>query len=298
MSSGILKSYMMPIAMTVGVIFYKQVSTFALITPFLIGLMLFLTYCNIDYRRIKFSKFHFVLIAIQLLGSIAAYLVLLPVNHILAQGAMICILAPTATAAPVVTGMLGGDVESLSTYSLFCNILIAFVAPICFAFMGNVDANSFWHAVLIIGEKVFALLLFPFVLAYILGMLLPSAHRIIRKWKSCSLYLWSIALIIITGQTVKFVIEQGSGHYFLEIGLGLTALFVCVGQFVLGRYVGRRYGNTIAGGQGLGQKNTILAIWMALTYLNPIASVAPGAYVLWQNVINSYQVWRIRKQLV
>jgi BASS family bile acid:Na+ symporter len=31
---------------------------------------------------------------------------------------------------------------------------------------------------------------------------------------------------------------------------------------------------------------------MAQTYLNPISSVAPAAYVLWQNCINSYQLWR------
>jgi len=45
----------------------------------------------------------------------------------------------------------------------------------------------------------------------------------------------------------------------------------------------------------LGQKNTILAIWMAHTYLNPLSSVAPGSYVLWQNIINSCQLWKKRK---
>jgi BASS family bile acid:Na+ symporter len=43
-------------------------------------------------------------------------------------------------------------------------------------------------------------------------------------------------------------------------------------------------------------KDTILAIWMAHTYLNPLASVGPGSYVLWQNVINSWQLWKKRKR--
>ena len=51
----------------------------------------------------------------------------------------------------------------------------------------------------------------------------------------------------------------------------------------------------ISGGQALGQKNTVLAIWMAYTYLNPLSSVGPGSYVLWQNIINSYQLWKKRK---
>lgn len=287
----IIRSYMMPIAIIIGIIFYEQVAKLSFTTPWLIGLMLFFTYCNIDYRHLKFTKFHFALIAVQLIVSALAYFILLPFNEILAQGAMICFLAPTATAAPVITGILGGDVESLASYSLFCNLVVAFVAPLWFAFAGNVDANSFWHAVIIIGEKVFVLLLFPFVLAVLMEKMMPSVHRVVRRWKSISFYLWSFALIVITGKTVLFVIEQAT-NYMLEIGLAIIALVVCVSQFAIGRKIGTKLGNTISGGQGLGQKNTILAIWMAQAYLNPIASVAPGAYVLWQNMINSYQVWR------
>jgi BASS family bile acid:Na+ symporter len=55
--------------------------------------------------------------------------------------------------------------------------------------------------------------------------------------------------------------------------------------------MGAACGDKVAGTQGLGQKNTVLAIWMALTYLNPISSVAPAAYVAWQNTINSLQLY-------
>lgn len=292
----IIKSYMMPIAMLIGFIFYKQFSQLAFLTPFLIGIMLFITYANIAFDKIRFSKFHYILLGIQLLGSTLIYCVLLPLNETLAQGAMICVLAPTATAAPVIAGMLGGDVESLTAYSLLCNLAIAFFAPICFALTGNVDAASFWHSVILIGEKVFALLLLPFILAYLLHRFLPKVHRQLKALKIISFYLWSFSLVIITGKTVHFVLEQATS-YLLEIAIASAAFIICLSQFILGRYIGSKYGNTISGGQALGQKNTILAIWMAQTYLNPIASVAPGAYVLWQNMVNSFQVWRVRKTL-
>ena len=51
------------------------------------------------------------------------------------------------------------------------------------------------------------------------------------------------------------------------------------------------YGDPISGAQGLGQKNTVLAIWLSLTYLNPISSVGPAAYIAWQNTINSIQLY-------
>ena len=46
----------------------------------------------------------------------------------------------------------------------------------------------------------------------------------------------------------------------------------------------------------MGQKNTILAIWMAQNYLDPLCSIAPAAYVLWQNIINSIQLWKKGKE--
>lgn len=290
-----IKSYMMPIAMLIGFIFYKQVSMLAFITPFLIGLMLFFTYCNVSFERIRFSKFHYILLGVQLVGSALLYCIFLPFDEVLAQGAMICMLAPTATAAPVIAGMLGGNVESLAAYSLLCNLVIAVVAPISFAITGTVDAASFGYSVFIIGQKVFVLLIFPFVLAFLLYKIFPQIHQKVKQLKAVSFYLWSFALIIITGNTVQFVVNQAT-NYFIEIGLAVIALVTCILQFVIGRYVGRKYGNVVSGGQGLGQKNTILAIWMAQTYLNPISSVAPGAYVLWQNMVNSFQVWRASRK--
>jgi BASS family bile acid:Na+ symporter len=42
----------------------------------------------------------------------------------------------------------------------------------------------------------------------------------------------------------------------------------------------------------VGQKNTIFAIWLSLNFLNPIASIAPTAYIVWQNLANSWQMWK------
>ncbi len=56
--------------------------------------------------------------------------------------------------------------------------------------------------------------------------------------------------------------------------------------------MGRRYGDTVAGGQSLGQKNTVLAVWMAQQFLDPVSSVAPTAYIVWQNFVNSYQIYK------
>ena len=34
-----------------------------------------------------------------------------------------------------------------------------------------------------------------------------------------------------------------------------------------------------------------------MTYLNPLSSVAPAAYVAWQNTINSWQLYRHQRKI-
>lgn len=287
----------MPLAMLLGGILYKYVSTISFLTPFLIGVMLFITYCSISFHDIRFSKLHILLLIIQIVGASVIYYLLLPIHPIIAQGAMICVFAPTATSAPVITSMLGGNTASLTSYSLLSNITVAILAPILFSLVGEIDANSFVQSVIIISEKVFLLLLLPFIGAIILRRFLPRVHHVILKSQGLSFYLWTFALVLITGKIVLFITEQDRSGYLIEIVTALCALVICISQFLVGRYLGSKFDDTIAGGQGLGQKNTILAIWMAQTYLNPVSSIGPGSYVLWQNIVNSYQVWRKRKSL-
>ena len=52
----------------------------------------------------------------------------------------------------------------------------------------------------------------------------------------------------------------------------------------------------ISGAQSLGQKNTVLAVWLALNYLNPLVSAAPAAYVAWHNIVNSWQIYLHERQ--
>lgn len=283
---------MMPVSMLIGIIFYSPLSNLGFLTQYLIFFMLLISYSGISLKEVRFTRMHLYLLAIQLIGSIAAYAVLRIFDPIIAQGIMICILAPTATSAVVITGMLGGNTASLTAYSLLSNLSVAVMAPFLFSFLGNNAGISFFDELTQIAGQVFILLLLPFVISILIGKYFPVVHHKIQSSKSVSFVLWNIALIIVTAKTVQFLLIEGSTHLLTASLLFFLVFIVCSLQFYIGRRLGRKYNDTIAGGQALGQKNTILSIWMAQTYLNPLASIAPGAYILWQNVINSYQIWR------
>ena len=77
-----IKSYMMPIAMITGVLLHQYMDGIAFLTPYLIAVMLLITYCDISLKDIHFTRLHLWLILIQVFGSIAVYLRTCPYGNI------------------------------------------------------------------------------------------------------------------------------------------------------------------------------------------------------------------------
>lgn len=287
---------MLPIAMISGVLFHEYLTYLSFLTPALIFCMLLFTFCKLSPNQMNIKPFHFLLFGIQLFGGLLVYGLLMPFNPLLAQGIMICVLVPTATSAAIVTGMLGGSIAFLASFVFISNVGIAIAAPIIFSYIGANSELPFWESFGYICRQVVPLLIFPLLCAWGLQKLLPRVHGWMLAKQKISFYLWALALTIVTGKTVTFFLSQESPNYSDEILLAVLALIVCIFQFLLGRRLGKRYGDVISVGQALGQKNTILAIWMAQIYLLPVAAIAPASYVLWQNIINSWQLWKKRKK--
>ncbi|MGL5228550.1 MAG: transporter [Bacteroidales bacterium] len=291
-----LKNWMLPIAMFAGIIFYSFFSKLTFLTPYLIFSMLFLTFSRLSPTEIKFSKLHFKLITFQLLSAILIWLIFYPINRLLGESGLICFLAPTATAAAVVTGLLGGSVSFITTYVFMSNIAIAILAPFLFSYMGAESGMTFMESVWLIFREVVPLLMAPLLLAWLIRYFSPKLLKQVQSIQGMSFYIWAFALMIVVGKTVNFMIHQERPDYLLEALIAMVSLVACLLQFFVGRRMGAKSGEVIAAGQSVGQKNTILAIWMSHIYLNPIVSIAPASYVLWQNIINSYQLWKARRK--
>ncbi|MDR2970019.1 MAG: transporter [Tannerellaceae bacterium] len=292
-----IKDVMLPFAMIAGTLTYPWISRLTVLIPYLIFAMLLLTFCKLAPRDIHVHRAHLWLLLIQLICPVVVYALIYPFHPVVAQGALICILAPTATAAAVITGMLGGSVSFLTTYILLCNIGVAIVAPALFPLIEPHSGVTFISAFIYICKQVVPVLILPLLTAWLIRRYTPAIHKMLLSLSGLTFYLWAFALALVTGTTVKFLVEQENPNYAVEISMAAVSLVICVLQFLTGRRIGRHYGDPVSAGQGLGQKNTILAIWMAQAYLNPVASVAPAAYVLWQNIINSYQLWLRRKRM-
>lgn len=288
-----LRSLVLPAAMLTGIVFHDVIHNVKFLTPYLLFAMLVVAFCKLQWSRMRLSRFQFVLVAVQFALAWLAYALLRPLDDVAAQGIFICVFICSATAAPIITTMLGGSIEKVLGYSLLSLLLFTLTAPLFLPIVGGATVG-FAGAAAEIAWQVSPLLIGPIIVAELLRRATPRLHTAIAAHQSVSFYLWSVAMLIALGNAVAFLFntpERSAVRLALMLGGSLAA---CLTQFYIGRRIGRRWGDAVAGGQALGQKNTILAIWITLTYLNPIASIAPGAYILWQNIVNSWQLWRHR----
>ena len=282
----------MPFAMVVGVALCRPLAvveqvTEHTLTPVLIAAMLFITFCRVDIRQMRLQWAHLWMLLIQFMGAAIVYYIVTPLlGAEVGQGAMICVMAPIAMAAVVIGGMLGGNVTMLVTYSLICNLATALIAPYMLHAFGN-GSCTFMEII----ARVAPTLIAPFVVAQLCRWLLPKVAAWFASHSSISFYLWLISLILVMGRTTVFIIEADAS-ILVEVELAMVALVLCIAQFRAGKLLGKYTGDVVGTTQSVGQKNTIFAIWLSLNFLNPIASIAPTAYIVWQNLINSWQMWK------
>lgn len=293
-SSHTMRTASMPLGMVVGALLCYPITIFdewcgGITTPFFIFSMLFCTFCRVNVRDMKPSWLHLWLMIVQIVATFVIYFVLLPLGDTIAQGGMICALAPMAMGAVVIAGMLGANIATMATHSLVCNLVIAFVAPPLLSMWGNGSCT-----VMEILARVAPLLIAPFVLAQLTRWFTPKAAYWVGSRTMLPFYIWLFSLMVIMGKTTWFIIQSGTEYLATEFILAVVAAVICLMQFGIGHWLGSKYGDRAAGGQALGQKNTVMAIWLAQAFLNPLACIAPTAYIVWQNIVNSYQIYKHR----
>lgn len=291
-----LKPLMLPVAILGGAVFYKWMDYLTFLSPYLIFIMLTITYCRLELKDLKIGWVQIWLLVAQFGLSAVVYFLLESWDDVVATGIFICVFVPTATAAPVITSMLGGSLSKLATFSLVSNLAVATIGPLVLAAIGAHSDMTFMQSFGLICSRVLPLLLLPIITAFGLRYTFRRFHDAIANHQSISFYMWAVSLFIVVGSSVSYIINHYQAeHAWQMVWLALGALVVTLVSFAIGRKIGGLFGDKISGGQSLGQKNTVLAIWLAIAYLNPIASVAPASYVAWQNMLNSYQLMKHRK---
>lgn len=332
------------LSMLIGALLYPWLLPLKPLLPWLIFFMLFFTFCKVNPLDLRLHKWHWVVLAAQMILSFGSYagVSYLTNDPILAQGIMICFIMPTATAAPIIAGKMGGSIQNLTTFTLLSNFATAIIVPATFPLindqlqMTNYQfAEQFWPAFVLILSRVAPLLLVPFFSAWLLRLGFNAYYR--RKYASlpCGegkggvpefvlpkklalipFYLWVASIIVLSATVTQTVITNYQSQMTNMLILLACSFFACLLQFGLGKWIGYKLPapskgkdyqdvlinpaaapktmacvSSITAGQAFGQKNTSLGVWMAQTYLDPLSSLGAAAYIIWQNLFNSVQLF-------
>lgn len=263
--------------------------------PVVLFALLYVTFCKIEIKEMKPKAWHFVLqlIRTSLALLMVIFICLFGKNYeakVILEGAFICFICPTAAAVAVVTEKLGGSIGSLTTYTVIANIFTMIIIPSLFPMVEKGADVSFLYMSMMVFRNVTTVLVVPLLLALLSRKFLPRFVDKVKSVKDLGFYMWCFNLTILMGETLRNFLHATVSGWILALLL-IVPLVVCLVQFAIGKAVGRHWDASISAGQALGQKNTIVGIWLTLTFLNPLAAVAPGAYVVWQNLVNGWQLW-------
>lgn len=305
-----LRKWTLPVAMLVGVVSYFAYTSISwldgtheavnkvigIVQPMLIFVMLLLTFLKIRPSQLQLQRWHLwgILLQLGIFGISALVITLMPDSHwnIVIEGGMLCMICPTATAAAVVTGKLGGNQASLTTYTILINLCVAICVPAIVPIIHPNAEVSFLTDASLILSKVFPLLFCPFILAVIIRRYSPRLADKLTSIKDLAFYLWAIALALAIAVTTRSIVHSDCPWQY-QAGIAASSAVACFIQFFAGRKIGARYGDKVTVAQSLGQKNTVFAIWMGYTFLTPVTSIAGGFYSVWHNIYNSYQLAKL-----
>lgn len=289
-----IKPFILPTAIVLGLLLHGVCALLSGIVPYLVFAVLLLTFSTLELRRMRFSRLDLWLAAAQIALAAVFYAAasLFTDKEAVPQGLMMCALCPVASSVTVVAVMLGASHTNTIAYTMVCNLLVSAAAPVAFILTGYSDGAPAVDAFFAIFGRVATVIGLPFfVMLFIQIWIKPLAAKL-KNCAGLSFYLWALALFLTLGKTIDYIFIDGAGNGGIITALAVGAAAICAVQFGLGRMLGRRFGDPVAGQQLLGQKNSAMGIWMATAYLNPLSSVAMAFYSIWQNVFNSWQIWR------
>ena len=334
-----IDKYALALSMVVGVIGSELFRHLAPILPPMIGLMLFFTFCKVDPVDLRLHRWHWLVLAAQIGLTAGVYYGSRALCKlcgagaedamIISEGLMMCMIMPTATAAPIIAGKLGGSIQNLTTFTLLSNIATAIIVPTFFPLVHSDGQLTFMTEMWLILRRVSPLLLLPFIAAWMLRLGYDGWQKrhgsdrrfeLSRTWAQVPFYLWAGTLIILMGDITYTLLHAEYNWWALAV-LMAGSLAACLTQYKLGQWIGYHFPapskgkeykdvvinpaavpTTMAGvsritaGQAFGQKNTTLGIWMSQVFLNPLSAIGAAAYIIWQNAFNSVQLYKAAAQ--
>ncbi|MBI1937021.1 MAG: hypothetical protein HYS25_02755 [Ignavibacteriales bacterium] len=282
-----MKTVLLLSAITFGILIpYGHEYTF-LIRYFLM-VLLFFSFLEVKIDKEIITKQHWAILVTIILSPLVIFYIINFFDSAIAQTAFITSAAPTAIAAPVIISLKKKNVEFTMASLVMSNIAVAVLLPFILPEIINSSKNISVTEVLF---PVLITFLVPLAAAQILKFALPKIWKTLVGWKDSSFYVLIANIYIATADASNYISTELSSTIGIVFVIGLISASLCLFYFGTGWLIGgKEYAHEAS--QSLGQKNNAFTIWIALTFMNPLAALGPVFYVLFQNI---YISWELHK---
>lgn len=278
-------------AIFIGIVF-PQGHAYTHLIRYSLIIMLFLAFLGVDFNFKQITRLHLYIILANVTIPMVLYVVLYPFGVTYALIGFTLGIAPAAAASPVLAQFMKTDVAFVTTAVLLANPLAAICIPLALPFLLQVDTAISISDVL---TPVLIVVGAPLVLSLLITRISKRATAFFIRHKKVSFLLFLFNVWVGSGKATHFIwYEQGQ-----ELQQ-LVFIFICTGCICLLNFsIGERLMPShmrLAGGLSLGRKNTMFALWVALTFIGPLVALGPIFYILFQNGYNSYQLLQLERK--
>lgn len=271
-------------ALAVGALL-PTIAPYAFVIRWILVFMLWAGFLGMPLSDLSPERCHLKLLAVWSFFPLLGWILLRPLGPQVAIAGFLVGATPTATAAPTITRILGGNAGFVSISFLGSNLLAMVFLPASLALLGAPLPQGAMRFFL---ENI-AVVACPLAAAALLHRL-RIAPRIAPKVSKSVFPLWLAALVLASAKTSDFLRHSNQPPETMLAIAGVSGI-LCACHFLVGRKLGGA-SRSLEAAQSLGQKNTMLTLWLGLASFGPVAALGPASYVLWHNLWNAFQMAR------
>ena len=281
-----VKSVLILLALGAGLLLPSLNGFTYTLRPFLMTL-LFFSFLQVRLDGSIFSRYQWwIALLLPLLGC-GVYFLGAAYDVDLGLTLMLMGLAPTAVITPVLAGLMRRRVGYMVGAILVTHAVFACTVPLALPWLLGVKLSpaALGRLVLTIGSTIAIPLVLGQLVRYVGGALA-------RGLRQAAPYAFALFLS-------NVAVAAGSLSYYLRYESETPLAFVAITALAVGLLMLVNFGiggflsppgHTVEGSLALGRKNTMLAIWIALEYINPLVVLGPMLYILLQNVFVAGQI--------
>ncbi len=269
--------------------FLPQLEPYQYLIRYSLMTLLFFSFLKI---RLNFSLFqwqHITVLLLNLLLGVAAYLIILPFDLGIAQAAFVITIAPTGIASIVWADLFKSNIAFITGSIIVTNLAIILVFPLLASYLLKLEGSVSAFQIL---QSIAITIAVPMLLSQIANRI-PSVRERLMKIVGAAFIFFLANIFLATAKVSHFLRYEST----LPLQSIITIVLIVAACGSLSFYVGAligRHKEPLETSLSLGRKNTMLAIWLATSYLQPTAILGPMCYIILQNVYNSWQLSRLR----